>query len=529
MKKTKLIEEIKRFHEITGNKKVISESDGFLDKLLSKFGLGDEKDSDKKKVDEPKKADLVSDDVKQFFSTLENIKTELTQQTAGNYEYQKDVETVQIGLLLLGYELPKHGVDGKYGPETANAISEFKKDNNLDKDTQPISESILLSILEDFQLIKEKVELVQLDDTSYPNVKFDKDGTQYDEVNKALLDDLQKAAASVGVVATITTAKTGHGFFTKSGNQSRHMTQTAVDISILDGEGSGKATNSTNGNATFREKGNLLKDALVQLGYVWNTESGNDKAVLWQTNTGGNHFNHLHVSNNSGASTAELSALAQGTGSVMTVEDVKVMVDKLKSRGVTSEDLKKHVDSITTGGGPEFTDIDIMTNGGYQAYSEICQKFIDQNQPNPLGITGEMMAKGARGAYEKYQRYVPPELALAQLVLEGGIRNGKMDSRPIRTKNPFNVGNTDSGSNVSHNDVQSGIDTYYNLVASNYLGKGKTAKDLISNFVNQNGNRYASSMGYEKLLSSIAQQANKTAQPILNKLASSKTQDSDVA
>lgn len=529
MKKTTLIEELKRFHEISGNKKVVSED--FLDTLLQKVGLkGDEKKSDEKKIDEPKKADLVSDDVKQFFSTLENIKTDLKQQTAGNFQYQKDVETVQIGLLLLGYELPKHGVDGKFGPETANAISQFKKENNLDKkESKPISESILLSILEDFQLIKERIELVQLDDTSYPNVKFDKDGTQYDEVNKALLDDLQKAASAAGIVATVTTAKTGHGFFTKSGNKSRHMTQTAVDISILDGVGSSGASNSSNGNPSFREKGNLLKDALVQLGYTWNTESGNDKAVLWQTNTGGNHFNHLHVSNNSGASTEELSSLATGTGSMMTVDDIKVLIDKLKSRGVTSEDLKKHIDSIKTGGGAEFTDIDVMTNEGFQAYAEICQKFIDSNPPNPLGITGEMMARGARSAYEKYQRYVPPELALAQLVLEGGIRNGKMDSRPIRTKNPFNVGNTDSGANIFHNDVQGGIDAYYNLVARNYLGQGKTAKDLLNNFVNQKGYRYASATDYEKLLSSIAQQANRTAQPIMNRLVGSSRTSSDVA
>ncbi len=347
MKKPNLIEEIKRFHEVSGNSNVISED--FLDDLLKKVGLkSDEKD--KKKEDDPKKADLVSDDVKEFYSTLENVKSNLNQQSAGNYEYQKEVESVQIGLMILGYELPKHGVDGKYGPETASAISKFKKDNNLDKKSEPISESILVSILEDFQLIKEKLEMIQLDDTSYPNVKFDSDGTQYDEVNKALLDDLQKAAAAAGIVATITTAKTGHGFFTKSGHKSRHMTQTAVDISILDGEGSNKASNSSHGNPVFREKGNLLKDALAQLGYTWNSESGNDKAVLWQTNTGGNHFNHLHVSNNSGASDAELGSIASGGGSSMTPEDVKVLLKKVKEKGVTSEDLKKYIDQSIKGG-----------------------------------------------------------------------------------------------------------------------------------------------------------------------------------
>jgi peptidoglycan hydrolase-like protein with peptidoglycan-binding domain len=128
MKRPNIIEEIKRFHEISGNKNIISED--FLDDLLKKVGLkSDEKDV--KKIDDPKKADLVSDDVKQFYSTLENVKSDLNQQSAGNYKFQKDVESVQIGLMILGYDLPKHGVDGKYGPETASAISKFKKDNNF--------------------------------------------------------------------------------------------------------------------------------------------------------------------------------------------------------------------------------------------------------------------------------------------------------------------------------------------------------------------------------------------------------------
>lgn len=349
MKRT-LQEELERIHQITYGEKIVNE--GIIDTILQKVGL--KKDGEGKKVDDPKKADFVSDDVKQFFDTLENIKSEVKQQSSGNYQYQKDVETIQIGLKILGYDLPKHGIDGKYGPETAAAVQKFKSDNNLNKESQPVSESILISILEQFEIMKEAVELVQLDDTSYSNVKFDTDGTQYDEVNKALLDDLQKAASAAGVVATITTAKTGHGFFTKSGRKSRHMSKTAVDIAILDGQGAKGASNPNNGNPQFREKGDRLKDALVELGYTWNTESGNPKAVLWQTNTGGNHFNHLHVSNNSGASTAELDAMSlSGGGSTMTLDDIKVFVEKLKQKGVTPEELKTHIDSIVqVGGGP---------------------------------------------------------------------------------------------------------------------------------------------------------------------------------
>ena len=127
-----------------------------------------------------------------------------------------------------------------------------------------------------------------------------------------------------------------------------------------------------------------------------------------------------------------------------------------------------------------------------------------------------MMAQSAKRAFDKYRSYVPPELALAQLVQEGGIKNGKKRSRPIRTKNPFNVGNTDSGENEFQNTVQGGIDRYYNLVASKYLGREKTADDLLQNYVNKNGSRYASDQNYEVALSNIVPKANAIANQILS-------------
>lgn len=164
-------------------------------------------------------------------------------------------------------------------------------------------------ILENKKLVfLNELTTVQLNKTSYSNVKYDSDGTQNDEVNKALLDDLQTAASKSGVIATITTAKTGHSTETITGNQSRHGFQTAVDIAILNGIGAGGASNQNDGNAQFRNLGNKLKDALVSMGYSWNVESNKDKAVLWQTSTGGNHFNHLHVSNRTGASGASAAS-----------------------------------------------------------------------------------------------------------------------------------------------------------------------------------------------------------------------------
>ena len=177
--------------------------------------------------------------------------------------------------------------------------------------------SIYEEILTNNKNIISELELVQLNTTNYGNLKYDNDGTHLDSVNKALLDDLDAASRAAGITTTITTAKTGHSDNTVTGNKSRHGQQTAVDIAILNGVGSGGATNSSNGNAEFRSLGNKLKDALVSMGYVLNTESGNNKAVLWQTNTGGNHFNHLHVSNNSG----ETSGTPTGDNASQTAYD----------------------------------------------------------------------------------------------------------------------------------------------------------------------------------------------------------------
>ena len=172
--------------------------------------------------------------------------------------------------------------------------------------------------------IKESATFVELGNTGYSNVTHDNDGTQNDSVNKALLDDIQTAAKSVGIVATITTAKTGHNRTVKgSNNVSRHMNGTGVDVAILNGIGADGATNANNGNAEFRELGNKLKNALVSMGYNLNAEgSANPKAVLWQTNTGGNHFNHLHISNTTGVSSGEPTTSGNTSTTSSTTTDV---------------------------------------------------------------------------------------------------------------------------------------------------------------------------------------------------------------
>jgi hypothetical protein len=161
-----------------------------------------------------------------------------------------------------------------------------------------------------------------------------------------------------------------------------------------------------------------------------------------------------------------------------------------------------------------FTDLNLGEAGGFSKYAQICQKFIESRGTNLLQITGTMMAKSASEVFvNPPHKYVPPELALSQLALEGGIGNPKPDSIPIKTKNPFNVGNT-TKSKKYYADVQLGIDAYYKLIANNYLTKGKTATDLIQNFVNKNNQNYVGSDNgkYEQQLTLLARKANRIGQ-----------------
>jgi murein DD-endopeptidase MepM/ murein hydrolase activator NlpD len=123
--KKELFEELQRIHKLNYKKDEVVNT--ILETIKSKNIFNE--------VDDPKKADLLSTNVQDFYNTLKGIDT-LSQQNYGSMTYQKEVEALQVALMMLGYDLPRFGADGFFGKETAAAISKFKQDNGLNGQQQ---------------------------------------------------------------------------------------------------------------------------------------------------------------------------------------------------------------------------------------------------------------------------------------------------------------------------------------------------------------------------------------------------------
>jgi len=129
-----------------------------------------------------------------------------------------------------------------------------------------------------------------------------------DVINPELFQDLDLAAerSNIGDVQ-ITYAKTGHDQHVKGSTAiSRHWTGNAVDITQING------VKYRENPQLFAILGWIFVEELKKLGYKFG-EGGSigQKSYLWQTMTGGNHFNHVHVSikSNEDWSTKDLGAI----------------------------------------------------------------------------------------------------------------------------------------------------------------------------------------------------------------------------
>jgi murein DD-endopeptidase MepM/ murein hydrolase activator NlpD len=438
------------------------------------FISGLDNDVEKKATDEPGKADYIGDDVDDFFDILKNIDTSIPEQKYGSMVRQQAVEAVQIALQILGYDLPKFGTDGLFGPETAQAVNKYKKDKGL----EAVNEAGIIAPL------------------ALPSGFRGNFGQQ----RKTHVHNGIDISASVGTPIKAI----ADGVVVMSDPNYNDTCGAGISIKHADDFQSGYchlSKNSVNVGDSVKQ-GDVIG---LTGGAVGARGAGNSQGphLHFTLKKGGTPVNPMSYFGDSiGAFSAPTDSFLTG-GSVITVEMVDKLISDLETKGVTSDDLRKHIDpAVTTGGSMIFSDLDLKTSSGKSAYKDICDNYINQVNPSAF-VNGTMMADSAERVFTRYGKYVPPELALAQLALEGGLLSNT-SKRPIKTKNPFNVGNTDKPYKDNYRpSFEDGVDIYYDLIARKYLVKGKTANDLINDFVNARGDHYATAGKYEEGLRTL--------------------------
>ncbi len=313
--KRNLTEELKRIHSITYGKRVIEEQ-GFLDKILKGVGL--------KKSDDPKKADLVSDDVQEFFKTLQDSANSggLSQQQRGSMSFQKGVESMQIGLILLGYELPKHGVDGLFGPETATAVSKFTTEK-LGGDKKSVNEAV--------KLVSQGGELIGRPDQGTHNASDWQSGNAWDVTGPV---GTEVYSITNGIVNKV---KKASGGLIKSGVKKIYGDQ--VSVKSNDGKPDVFYTHI---------------DSLVSQG-----DSVKEGDVIGKIMQIDGIPSHVHVGISSGNLSDLVAGLTNAVGGSASAQMTKAtpemlnkLIELLKERGVSSEDLQKHIDKNISTGAP---------------------------------------------------------------------------------------------------------------------------------------------------------------------------------
>lgn len=146
-------------------------------------------------------------------------------------------------------------------------------------------------------------------------------------------------------------------------------------------------------------------------------------------------------------------------------------------------------------------EIDMAENKMFDDYKRDAEIYLKREIFKGGSVTAEMLVNSARKAYKKHGVLVPLELVLAQGQIESHM--GKA-GRKHHDTNPFNVGEYDEGTVIKFKNVRDGIDAYFDLIATDYLVKGeKKLSDLLNNFVNKDGYRYAGNTKYEDTLKGL--------------------------
>lgn len=460
---------------ITKGSEVLKKGVGAVKDFISGLDI----DVEKKDVDEPHKADFIGNNVDDFYEILKSIDQPLKQQQYGTMTRQQGVEAVQIALQLLGYKLPRFGTDGLFGPETAAAVNKYKIDNNIQDTNDAVTD------------LQESTMIPPLPIQSGNNYRWN------EKRSKGLHKGIDIGARVGTPIQAIADGKIiGAGQLDPDCGD-------GISIQHADGFVSSYCHLSgikvSNGQTV--SQGDIIG---LTGGAVGAPGSGNSQGphLHLTLKKDGQRVNPLEYFGSS-IGTFMSSQSLSGGGATITPEMVSQLIIDLQTKELSSEDLDQYIDpAVSTGGSEDFSDFDLTDSQGKERYTKICNNFIRSRNSNAQ-VTGEMMADAAERVFVKYGKYVPPELALAQLALEGGLVNNP-NARPIKTKNPFNVGNTDNPPKDNYQPTfEAGVNLYYDLIARRYLVKGKTASDLVNDFRNDIGSHYATPVKYEEGLKKL--------------------------
>lgn len=152
------------------------------------------------------------------------------------------------------------------------------------------------------------------------------------------------------------------------------------------------------------------------------------------------------------------------------------------------------------------TNIVVMEGIRNEIIGQISQ-YIDSVAPN-ANVDGEIL-------FNLCEQYgVDVRFAMAQAQVESHYAT---KGTAKKTKSMFNVGAYDGHSakrqirnGFGFENVNDSIEPYLRLITSEYLIDNKTTNDLLYNYVNHLGMRYATNPRYEKMLRSVYNRINNT-------------------
>lgn len=374
----------------------------------------------KEQKDDPTKADLVKNDLSDFYRTLEDSikKGGLSQQPKGNRTYQKDVESLQIGLVLLGYDLPKHGVDGKFGPETAAAVTKFTQDN-VRKNT-PLSERKFK--------INENISKYN----PLGNITIEKNVDTSIDVNlQKLINSIQ---SEFGKPIRITSGYRDpeHNRRIGGAKKSAHLRHNAVDITF------NKDKEDTLRFVEIASKLGAGGIGVYRPGVVhidlegrrsWGPNFSSSSIPKWARPTIERHLSNdfnANKINSSGQYATDLGTTKTSSGgetisdpTIQTNKDkkyveatpemIKVLIKMLKSKNITADNIKSYTDnSITTDikiGGPQAKG-DVILKGSFNGTQrKNISLLIDEM--NKIGITNPYTQIGILSVIDKESSFEP--------------------------------------------------------------------------------------------------------------------------